>query len=120
RELALLPPQSVVVNLARGGIVDEMALCDALQGGHLRGAVLDVYEKEPLPADHPLRTAPHLLLTPHLGANTVEAQRNVARDVCRAVRDFLLRQDLSRSINVSISAGAWAQMQPAIGLARRA
>ena len=120
RELGRLPARSVVVNLARGGIVDEAALLEALERNALRGAVLDVFGVEPLQADSPLRRAPNLLLTPHLGANTVEAQRNVARDVCEAVRDALLRQDLSRSINVAAGGSGWEELQPAVLVARRA
>ncbi|WP_396224421.1 phosphoglycerate dehydrogenase [Gemmatimonas sp.] len=120
RELARLPNRSVVVNMARGGIIDEPALLAALQGDQLRGAVLDVYEAEPLAADSPLRSAPNLILLPHLGANTVEAQRNVSRDVCLAVRDALLRNDLSKSINVAGGAGGWGDLQPAMLVVRRA
>ncbi|MES2522857.1 MAG: phosphoglycerate dehydrogenase [Gemmatimonadota bacterium] len=120
RELSHLPARSVVVNMARGGIVDEVALAAALEADGLRGAVLDVFNTEPPAADHPLRGARNILLTPHLGANTVEAQRNVARDVCIAVRDALLRQDLSRSINVAAGSGGWNDLQPAMLLARRA
>src|SRR5262249_8164406 len=76
RELRMLRPGSIVANLARGGIVDDQALIAALENGQLRGAVLDVYEAEPLPADHPLRRAPNVVLTPHIGASTAEAQRN--------------------------------------------
>ena len=118
RELSHLPARSVVANLARGGIIDEAALAAALESDALRGAVLDVFTTEPPPADHPLRRAPNIVLTPHLGANTVEAQRNVARDVCIAVRDALLRQDLSRSINVA--GGASGDLQPAMLVVRRA
>jgi D-3-phosphoglycerate dehydrogenase len=120
RELRRLPAKSVVVNMARGGVVDEEALAAALAARELRGAVLDVFAHEPLAAEHPLRSAPNLLLTPHLGANTVEAQRNVARDVCLAVRDALVRQDLSRSINVAASDGSWAELHAAMVVARRA
>ncbi|MEI6739409.1 MAG: phosphoglycerate dehydrogenase [Gemmatimonadaceae bacterium] len=120
RELNRLPARSVVVNMARGGIVDESALHSALETDQLRGAVLDVFTTEPPPADHPLRLAPNMLLTPHLGANTVEAQRNVSRDVCEAVRDALLHNDLSRSINVTGSGGAWSDLQNAVTLTRRA
>jgi D-3-phosphoglycerate dehydrogenase len=122
RELAKLPPRSVVVNMARGGIIEETSLLAALESEQLRGAVLDVFTSEPAPADHPLRNAPNMLITPHLGANTIEAQRNVAKDVCVAVRDALLRQDLSRSINVAGGSGdgAWADAQPAMMVARRA
>jgi D-3-phosphoglycerate dehydrogenase / 2-oxoglutarate reductase len=83
REIARLPQRSIVVNMARGGIVEEKALVEALgSGNHLLGAVVDAYEKEPLAADHPLRNIPNVLLTPHIGASTTEAQRNVAVDVC--------------------------------------
>jgi D-3-phosphoglycerate dehydrogenase len=121
RELARLPRGSYVANLARGGIVDDQALVAALEAGHVRGAVLDVFAAEPLPADHPLRRAPNVVLTPHIGASTAEAQRNVAVDACIAVRDALLRGDISRSINVAaISAGEWRELQPAMLVARRA
>ncbi len=119
REIDRLQPRTVIVNMARGGIVDEEALVAALHADQLRGAILDVYTAEPLAVDHPLRTAPRILLTPHLGANSVEAQRNVAKDVCIGVRDALLRQDLSRSINVAGAAGDWTDLQPAMLLARR-
>jgi D-3-phosphoglycerate dehydrogenase len=119
REIARLPQQSIVVNMARGGIIDEQALLDAL-GKQLRGAVIDAYEKEPLAADHPLRTLPNVLLTPHIGASTTEAQRNVAVDVCIAVRDALLSGELSRSINVADVGGQWSDVEPALTLARRA
>jgi D-3-phosphoglycerate dehydrogenase len=83
--------------------------------------VLDVFANEPLPPDHPFRRAPNVVLTPHIGASTAEAQRNVAVDACIAVRDALLRGDISRSINVAaISAGEWRELQPAMLVARRA
>ncbi len=121
RELAKLPPGAVVANLARGGIVDEEALAAALRAGTLRGAVIDVYTVEPLPEHHPLRDAPNAVLTPHIGASTSEAQRNVAVDVCLAVRDALLRGELSRSINVAqVSGLRWEALEPALFVARRA
>jgi D-3-phosphoglycerate dehydrogenase len=120
REIARLPQQSIVVNMARGGIVDERALLDALQSKHLFGAVVDAYEKEPLAADHPLRAMQNVLLTPHIGASTMEAQRNVAVDVCLAVRDALMSGELSRSINVADVGGQWTEIESALTLCRRA
>lgn len=120
RELARLGPGAVVANLARGGIVDEAALTAALQGGQLRGAVLDVYGREPLTGESALATLPNVVLTPHIGASTMEAQRNVAVDACVAVRDALLQGDLSRAINVTALRGErWQALRPAITLVRR-
>ncbi|MBI3789313.1 MAG: phosphoglycerate dehydrogenase [Gemmatimonadetes bacterium] len=121
RELARLAPTAIVANLARGGIVDEAALAQALRDGKLAGAVLDAYTSEPLTGEHALRGVPNLLLTPHIGANTHEAQRNVAVDVCQAVRDALLRHEFSRSLNVAaVSGKTWSELQPAITIAQRA
>ena len=123
RELSILRRGAIVANLARGGIVDDQALMAALESGHVRGAALDVYQSEPLAADHPIRKAPNVVLTPHIGASTAEAQRSVAVDVCRAVRDALLQGELSRSINVasvSLGDGRWREVQPAMFVAQRA
>jgi D-3-phosphoglycerate dehydrogenase len=120
-ELAGLKAGAIVVNMARGGIVDDAALLAALQSGRVRGAVLDVFDTEPLPADHPLRTAPNVLLTPHMGASTHEAQRNVAVDVSEAVRDALLSGELSRSLNVAaLPRDEWVELQPTMAIAERA
>lgn len=121
RELAKLKAGAVLLNLARGGIVEEDALADVLRNGRLAGAALDVFSREPLPPDDALRSAPNLFLTPHIGASTVEAQRNVARDVCAAVRDTLLGGELSRSINIaSVEGVRWDELKPALRLSERA
>ena len=120
-ELAQLKPGAVVVNMARGGIVDDTALLASLRAGHLSGAVLDVFAVEPLPPDHPLRSAPNVVLTPHMGASTHEAQRNVAVDVSEAVRDALLSGELSRSLNVAaVPRDEWLELQPTMAVAERA
>ncbi|MBI3288404.1 MAG: phosphoglycerate dehydrogenase [Elusimicrobia bacterium] len=77
-----------LINCARGELVDEAALAAALKDGVIAGAALDVFSAEPLPADSPLRGAPNLILTPHLGASTQEAQSRVATELAQAVLDF--------------------------------
>jgi D-3-phosphoglycerate dehydrogenase len=118
-QLAAMRKGAIIANLARGGIIDEAALAAALRSGHLGGAALDAFDKEPLTGEHVFREFPNLMLTPHLGASTVEAQRNVAVDVCEAVRDALLEGELSRSINVSGGPDDWRALQPALVVARR-
>ncbi|CAN5771543.1 phosphoglycerate dehydrogenase [soil metagenome] len=119
-ELGRLGPRSIVLNLARGGIIAEDALVDALTTGKIGAVGLDVYTKEPLAADHPLRTLPNVLLTPHLGASTVEAQQNVATEVCAAVRDALITGDLSAALNAAgVGGGGWGEMRPLLALADR-
>lgn len=119
-ELARLPRQAFVLNLARGGVVAEDALVDALRSGRLGGAALDVFDVEPLPAEHPLRDVPNLVLTPHLGASTRDAQRNVAVEACEAVRDALVTGDLSAAINASGVGGAGLrELRPLLALADR-
>ena len=121
RELARLGSGAILCNLARGGIVDEDALLTALNAGQLGGAIVDAYASEPLAPAHPLRQSPRVLLTPHLGASTAEAQVNVAVDACAAVRDALLHGELSRSINVAgAGRGDWRELQSALGVTRRA
>ncbi len=119
-ELAQLPPRAVVLNLARGGIIAEDALVDALESGGIAAAALDVYSREPLAADHPLRTLPNVLLTPHLGASTAEAQQSVAMEACAAVRDALVTGDLSAALNAAgVGGGGWGEMRPLLTLGER-
>jgi D-3-phosphoglycerate dehydrogenase len=87
-----------VVNASRGGVVNEADLAAALESGHLGGAALDVYEDEPLSGESPLRNAPNLTLTPHLGASTVEAQEHVAVEVAENVA-AVLEGDLAPALN---------------------
>jgi len=86
-ELALLPPGALVVNVARGGLIDEAALADALHSGHLGGAALDVTRQEPLPADDPLRRAPRLILTPHAAGLGQGAFRRMGLQAAQNILD---------------------------------
>ncbi|OLV17821.1 D-3-phosphoglycerate dehydrogenase [Deinococcus marmoris] len=85
RELALMKPDSIVVNAARGGIIEEQALVDALHSGHLFGAGVDVFVDEPPTAEHIFLGAPNLSITAHLGANTREAQERVGAEIVSRV-----------------------------------
>ena len=89
RELALMKPTAYLINTSRGPIVDEVALLAALQEERIAGAALDVYDSEPLPADHPLRSAPRLLLTPHLGYVTEQTYRVFYGGMIEAIEGWL-------------------------------
>ena len=90
-----------IVNCARGGIIDEQALINGIESGQIAGAALDVFEKEPLPASNPLITlGDKIILTPHLGASTEEAQINVAQDVAEQIRDYFLYGVAKSAVNI--------------------
>ncbi len=100
--IATMKPTVRIVNCARGGLIDEAALAKALEEGRIAGAALDVYGNEPLEADSPLRAVgKQLVLTPHLGASTAEAQINVAIDVAEQIRDVLLGLPARSAVNIS-------------------
>ena len=106
-------PGVLVVNCARGGIVDEEALLEALESGKVAGAALDVFVVEPPGADHPLVNHPKVICTPHLGASTKQAQVNVAIAVAEQVADFLQSGLIHNAVNVpSISKELLAEMRP--------
>ncbi|MEM9161621.1 MAG: phosphoglycerate dehydrogenase [Cyanobacteria bacterium P01_F01_bin.4] len=98
--LAKMKPTARIVNCARGGIIDENALYEAIRDGQIAGAALDVYESEPL-EESPLRDLGNaIVLTPHLGASTEEAQVNVAIDVAEQIRDVLLGLPARSAVNI--------------------
>ncbi|NJN30398.1 MAG: phosphoglycerate dehydrogenase [Synechococcales cyanobacterium RM1_1_8] len=99
--LAKMKPTARIINCARGGVIDEAALAQAIDAGIIAGAALDVYDSEPLAADSPLRQVDkNLVLTPHLGASTAEAQVNVAVDVAEQIRDVLLGLPARSAVNI--------------------
>jgi D-3-phosphoglycerate dehydrogenase len=101
KEIALMPRGTRILNCARGGIIDEAALAEALASGHLAGAALDVFVEEPPPADHPLLKLANVVTTPHLGASTVEAQVCVAREAAQLLIDYLTRGVIGFAVNMA-------------------
>ena len=117
---AMMKPSVRLLNCARGGIINEADLCIALKEGEIAGAALDVYESEPLDQDSPLRDCPNLILTPHLGASTIEAQDNVGLEVAQGISDYLLHGSLMNSINMpSLDSQTSAKVQPYLRLGEK-
>src|SRR5438876_3437731 len=109
-----------VLNCARGGIVNEKDLYDAIQSGQVAGAALDVYETEPLPKEFPLRDLPQVIMTPHLGASTEEAQENVGIEVAEAITDYLLHGAVRNAVNLpNLDAKTYAIVKPYLELGLR-
>jgi D-3-phosphoglycerate dehydrogenase len=110
---------AMVINCARGGIVNERDLCEALKSGHLGGAAVDVFETEP-PGKIELMGLPNFICTPHLGASTTEAQDNVAKDVAEQIVAYLLHGSVKNAVNVpSISAELMTTLRPYAVLVER-
>jgi len=108
-----------IINCARGGLIDEAALKDALESGHVAGAALDVFALEPA-TDNPLFGAPGLVATPHLGATTTEAQVNVAIQVAEQMSDFLVRGGVTNALNMpSLTAEEAPRLRPYMELAEK-
>lgn len=102
-----------IINCARGGVVDEMALIEAIDQGIVAGAAFDVFEKEPPEADHPFLSHPKIIVTPHLGASTVEAQENVAIDVSEQVLHILRDEPFKNAVNMPpVAASVMSKLQP--------
>jgi len=107
-----------IVNCARGGLIDELALKDLLENGHIAGAALDVFEKEPPAPDHPLFGTKNFICTPHLGASTTEAQVNVALQVAEQLADYLVNGGVTNALNMpSLSAEEAPKLRPYMALA---
>jgi len=111
-----------LINAARGGLLDETALLELINEGHLAGAALDTFEVEPLPADSPLRNHPKLVLTPHLGASTGEAQQAVSTILARQILDFVQTGAVAGCVNLppltaeaAREVGPWMPLMSALG-----
>ena len=118
--IAQMKDSAVVVNTARGALIDDVALVAALDAGKLGGAALDVFDPEPLPEDSPLRSNEKITLTPHLAASTSEAQERVAIEICTAIRDALLTGSVGGAVNLpGISGKALVRLAGVMELSRR-
>ena len=119
RTLAMTKPGVRIINCARGGLVDEAALCAALDSKQVAGAAFDVFSSEPA-TSNPLFGHPNVVCTPHLGAATTEAQENVALQVAEQMSDYLLTGAISNAVNFpSITAEEAPRLKPFIALAER-
>lgn len=117
--LARMKKGARIINCARGGIVDEAALADAIESGHIAGAAIDVFVQEP-PGDNRLVKLPQVLTTPHLGASTDEAQEMVALEAAEIISGFLVRNEVRHAVNMApLSAAEMADMRAYLDLARR-
>jgi D-3-phosphoglycerate dehydrogenase len=118
--IASMKPGVRLVNCARGGLVEEDALLDGLRSGHIAGAALDVFVDEPLAGDHPLRTLGNVVLTPHLAASTVEAQRDVGTQIADQVLDALRGVDYRNAVNVPVAdPTVFREIRPFLELAEK-
>jgi len=117
-EMAKMKEGVIVLNIARGGIYDEQSLADALNSGHIAGAAIDVYVEEP-PKDNPLLSAKNIILSPHIGANTIEAQDRVAVQTAEMVIDALRGSIFVSAVNLPFEGLADADAAPFISMAEK-
>jgi D-3-phosphoglycerate dehydrogenase len=115
-----MKPEVRVINCARGGIVNEADMAEALKGGLVAGAAFDVFGSEPMEEGNPLRELDNVILTPHLGASTDEAQENVATAVAHQIADYLVNGTITNALNVpSVSGEILPKVQPYLELAEK-
>jgi D-3-phosphoglycerate dehydrogenase len=120
RELGMMKKGARIINCARGGIINEGALAEALRAGHIAGAALDVFVEEPPRADHPLLALPNVVTTPHLGASTVEAQESVAREAAQLMIDFLTKGVIQFAVNMAaVDRTELEELRQYVDIARR-
>ncbi|ACK50341.1 D-3-phosphoglycerate dehydrogenase [Methylocella silvestris BL2] len=117
--LARTKPGVMIINSCRAALIDEEALLALLESGHIAAAAMDILEKEQ-PSGHPLFSHPNMIVTPHLGASTKEAQENVAAQIAEQMSDYLTRDAISNAVNFpSITAEEAPKLKPFIALADR-
>ncbi|RLB81645.1 MAG: phosphoglycerate dehydrogenase [Deltaproteobacteria bacterium] len=115
--LAKMQPGTCIINCARGGLVDEEALYEALKSGHIAGAALDVFSSEP-PTQNPLLSLKNVIFTPHLGGSNIQAQANVARTIASQLVDYLQHGIIRNAVNFpSISYKTYEKLRPYLTLA---
>ena len=120
QQIAQMKRGALLINCARGGLVDEKALAEALKSKRLGGAALDVFETEPPAADHPLFSCENFIATPHLGGSTEDAQQNVALIVCEAMVEYLSTGTVRNAVNVpSVSGEVLERLGPFLKLAEK-
>lgn len=118
--LAQMKRGVVIINVARGKLIDEAALAEALQSGQVKAAAIDVFSTEPPPADHPLLGLPNVLHTPHLGASSEESQRAVATEIADQILNALRGKDYRNSVNLAFEEGIdFAAARPYMQLAEK-
>jgi len=100
--LSKMKKEARIINVARGGIINESDLAEILNEGKIAGAALDVFEKEPLSISSPLLKAPNLILTPHLGGSTKEAKAGVSTTICKQISRYLINEELENAVNFPI------------------
>ena len=116
--LCTMKPSARIINVARGGIINEEDLAKAVKEGRITGAAVDVFTSEPIDQSHPLVGVKNIILSPHLGASTREAKEGVSRAVCEQVRDYLMDGKLTNAMNMPISDLAkLREIQPFLNLA---
>ena len=119
KSLSLTKKGVRIINCSRGGIIDEDALILSINNNHVAGAALDVFEQEPLPQDSHLFNTKNLILTPHLGGSTIEAQEKVVEEIAKQMRDYLTTGAISNAINtISLSAQQNKELAPYQQLAK--
>jgi D-3-phosphoglycerate dehydrogenase len=119
-QFAKIKPGVRIINCARGGIIDEKALVEAIDAGIVAGAAFDVFEEEPPAPDHPFLNHPKIIVTPHLGASTVEAQENVAVDVSEQLLHILRGEPFKNAVNMPpVPADVRAKLEPYFALGKK-